>query len=64
LAIFNVLPIPAVDGGKILFLAIEAIRRKPVSQETEQKITTFCFGILILIAILVTIKDILRILKL
>jgi regulator of sigma E protease len=64
LAIFNVLPIPAVDGGKILFLAIEAVKKKPVSQETEQKITAFFFGLLILIAILVTIKDITRILKL
>jgi regulator of sigma E protease len=64
LAIFNALPIPAVDGGKILFLTIEAIRKKPISQETEQKITAFCFGFLILVAILVTIKDIARILKL
>jgi regulator of sigma E protease len=64
LAIFNVLPIPAVDGGKILFLTIEAIKKKPISQETEQKITAFCFGILILMAIFISIKDITRILKL
>jgi regulator of sigma E protease len=64
LAIFNILPIPAVDGGKLLFLGIEAVRKRPVSQETEQKITAFCFGLLILIAIFVTIKDIARILKL
>jgi regulator of sigma E protease len=61
LAIFNLLPIPALDGGKLLFLGIEAIRKKPVSQKTEQNITNFFFGLLILLMILVTIKDIMRI---
>lgn len=64
LAIFNLLPIPALDGGKVLFLMIEAIRRKPISMKTEQKITAFFFGLLILLAIFATIKDISRILKL
>ncbi len=59
-ALFNALPIPAVDGGKLLFLGIEAVRRKPISQETEEKITTFFFGIIIIVAFLVTIKDILK----
>jgi regulator of sigma E protease len=58
LAIFNVLPIPALDGGKLLFLAIEGIRKKAVSPETEKKVTAFFFGILVILAILVTIKDI------
>jgi len=61
LALFNVLPIPAVDGGKLLFLGIEAARKKPVSPKTEQKITTFCFSLLVALAIWVTIKDISRI---
>jgi len=58
LAIFNILPIPALDGGKLLFLVIEGIRKKAISPETEKKITAFFFGILVILAILVTIKDI------
>jgi regulator of sigma E protease len=60
LAIFNLLPIPALDGGKILFLLIEGVRRKPISKEIEEKITTFFFAILLLIFLLVTISDIKR----
>ncbi len=60
-AIFNVLPIPAVDGGKLLFLLIEAIRRKPVSQKIEQNVTTVCFSLLLALMVFVTIKDIMRI---
>lgn len=61
LAIFNILPIPPLDGGKLLFLLIEGIRKKPVSPETEKKVTAFFFGILLLLAIWVTIKDISKI---
>lgn len=60
LALFNVLPIPAVDGGKLLFLGIEAIRRKPVSQKVEQQITATFFTLLIVLMIWITIKDIAR----
>jgi len=60
LAVFNILPIPALDGGKLLFLGIEKIRRKPVPQEIEQKITAFFFFILIALIIFVTFKDIQR----
>lgn len=60
LAIFNVLPIPALDGGKLLFLGIEKIRKKPVSQKIEQNITTLFFALLIALMIWVTIRDIAR----
>ncbi len=60
-AIFNVLPIPAVDGGKLLFLVIEAVRKKPVSEKIEQNITALCFSVLIILMIFVTIKDVMRI---
>jgi len=56
LAIFNLLPIPALDGGKLLFLTIEAVRRKPVPQKVEQNITAFFFLLLITFMIFVTIK--------
>lgn len=61
LAIFNILPIPALDGGKLLFLGIEKVRRKPVSQKIEQSITSIFFALLIALMIWVTIKDIIRI---
>lgn len=60
LAVFNILPIPALDGGKLVFLGIEKIRKKPVSEKVEKNITTFFFGLLILLMIWVTIKDITR----
>jgi regulator of sigma E protease len=58
LAIFNILPIPALDGGKLLFLTIEKIQRKPLSQKIEQTITSFFFALLLALLIWVTIKDI------
>lgn len=61
IALFNLVPIPAVDGGKILFLVIEAIKRKPINYKIEQNITAVFFGLLILLMIFITIKDIIRI---
>jgi regulator of sigma E protease len=61
LAIFNLLPIPALDGGKLLFLGIEAVRGKPISQRIEQSITLIFFFLLISLMIFVTIQDIIRI---
>ena len=57
-AIFNLFPIPAVDGGRILFLMIEKIRRKPISQRTEILVNNICFYLLIALLFVVTIKDI------
>lgn len=56
LAIFNLLPIPALDGGKLLFLAIEKIRSKAVAPKVEQIVTTVFFFLLISLSIFVTIK--------
>jgi len=58
LAILNILPIPALDGGKLLFLGIEAARKRPISQKIEQQITAVFFALLIALIIWVTIKDI------
>jgi regulator of sigma E protease len=60
LAIFNALPIPAVDGGRLFFLAIEAARRKPLAAHIEQRVNGFFFFLLITFMIWVTIKDITR----
>jgi len=58
LALFNIFPIPALDGGRLLFLGIEAIRRKPMKQQIEQKINTYFFLALIGLMILLSIRDI------
>lgn len=56
IAIFNLFPIPALDGGKLIFLIIEKIKGSPVSVKIEQNITIVCFIILILLSIFITIK--------
>ena len=61
LGVTNLLPIPALDGGKILILLIEAIRRKPMKQETEVNIQLLGFAILIALSLYVTYNDIVRI---
>ena len=61
LGVTNLLPIPALDGGKILILIIEAIRRKPLDQQLEINIQLLGFSILIALSLYVTYNDILRI---
>ena len=56
----NLLPLPAFDGGHILFILIEIIRRKPVSPELEAKIHTIGFILLLLLMVIVTINDIIK----
>jgi regulator of sigma E protease len=60
LAVFNILPIPALDGGKLVFLGIEKLRGRPVNQNVEQKITATFFFLLLSLIIWVTIKDIIN----
>ena len=60
LGVTNLLPIPALDGGKILILLIEAIRRKPMKQETEVNIQLLGFALLIALSLYVTYQDVLR----
>jgi len=51
-----------VDGGKLLFLGIEALRKKPIPELWEKRMSAFVFVLLLTLMILVTIKDIARIL--
>lgn len=60
LGIFNLIPIPALDGGKIMINLLEAIRKKPLKQETEAYITLFGVAVMVLLMIAVTWNDILR----
>ncbi len=61
LGITNLLPVPALDGGKILILFIEAIRRKPLNEKTEINIQLIGFSLLIILSLYVTYNDVLRI---
>lgn len=56
----NLLPIPAFDGGHILFIIIEKIKGSPVNPETENKIHTIGLFLLMLLMVLITFNDILR----
>jgi regulator of sigma E protease len=58
LGIINILPIPALDGGRIMFVLIEKIKGAPVSQKVEQAFHTLFFVLLMLLMLAVTYKDI------
>ena len=60
LVIVNLLPIPALDGGKLLLNFIEAIRRKPIDPEKEMLLTLIGFAFLMILMVLVTWNDIQR----
>lgn len=60
LALVNILPFPALDGGRILFVAIEKLKGRPVKQSVEAWIHTIGFWILIALIVVVTYKDIVR----
>ncbi|GAA3024102.1 RIP metalloprotease RseP [Tetragenococcus solitarius] len=60
LGIVNLLPIPGLDGGKLLLNIVEAVRGKPISEEKEGIITLVGFGLLMLLMVLVTWNDIQR----
>jgi regulator of sigma E protease len=62
LAIFNLLPIPALDGGRLLLLIIEKIKGSPINDKVEKSLIAFSFFILVGILILVTIYDVQRLL--
>ena len=63
LGVTNLLPIPALDGGKILLLIIEGIRKKPLKQELEAQLQLLGFSLLIALSIYVTYNDVLRVIK-
>ncbi len=60
LGIINFLPIPALDGGRFLFLAIEKIRRKPVPRRAEAIIHQIGFALLLTMVLIVTYRDLVR----
>jgi len=60
LAIINILPIPALDGGRILFIMLEKLKGKPVSQKFEARAHNIGFALLITLMVVVTFRDVAR----
>jgi regulator of sigma E protease len=60
LAVFNVLPIPALDGGRLLFIWIELLMQKRVSAEVEQKINSWGMMFLLTLMVLISLQDVWR----
>ncbi|MDU4959868.1 MAG: RIP metalloprotease RseP [Sporomusaceae bacterium] len=60
LGLINLLPVPVLDGGHVVTLAIEAVRRKPLSKESLQFVQMIGFSLLILLMLLATFKDLTR----
>jgi regulator of sigma E protease len=63
LAVVNVLPLPALDGGRLLFVVIEAITGRKVNQRIEQLTHTIGMAALLLLIVLITFSDISKLLK-
>lgn len=57
LAIINILPIPALDGGRILFVLIEKLKGSPISRNTEGMVHQIGFVLLLLLMVVVTVRD-------
>ena len=60
LGVFNLLPIPALDGGRLVFLAVEAVIRRPVSERVQENLTLATFILLFGLMIFATYNDVIR----
>ncbi len=60
LAVFNLLPVPALDGGRLVFLSVEAVTGKPVPPKIEGYIHLVGFAILIGLAIVIAVSDVMK----
>ena len=63
LAILNILPIPALDGGHLMFLIIEKIKGRPLDEKVIEKISSIFFSLLIILMILIVFNDITMLVK-
>lgn len=63
LGIFNLLPIPALDGSRLMFIAVEGIRGKPVDPKKESMVHLVGFALLLVLMVAVTYNDILRLMS-
>ncbi len=63
IGLFNLIPIPALDGSRLLFLLVEAVRGKPVNPAKENFVHLVGFFLLMLLMVLVTYKDVIKLLS-
>lgn len=63
IGLLNLLPIPALDGGRLVFLGIEAVTKKKLSKKLENSINMTMFYLLLILFVYVTYNDILRIIR-
>ena len=63
LGVFNLFPIPALDGGRLLFILIEWVRGKPVPPEKEGLVHLIGFGLLLILVVVITFNDVLRLIR-
>jgi regulator of sigma E protease len=63
LACMNVLPIPALDGGRWLLITIFKLRKKELTKEKEEKIVGRAFMAIIILALIVTVIDVMRLIQ-
>jgi len=60
LAIFNLLPLPILDGGHVFFLFIEKLRGRPLDRKADELITRLGFSLIIFLAVLITCNDLVK----
>lgn len=60
IGIMNLLPLPALDGGRLIFLIVEGIRRKPIPPEKEGMVHAIGLGLLLVLFVVITYRDIIR----
>jgi regulator of sigma E protease len=58
LAVINLLPFPALDGGRIIFVIIEAIKKSPINPKVAGTVNMVGFAIFILLMIIVSVRDV------
>jgi regulator of sigma E protease len=63
LAVMNVLPIPALDGGRWFVMTIYRLRKKELTKEREEKIQAIGFSVLMILIVVVTIGDVAKLFK-
>jgi regulator of sigma E protease len=60
LAVINLVPVPALDGGRLVFVAIEAVTRRPINPVWSTRLNIIGFGLLMLLMVVVTFNDIVK----
>lgn len=62
LAVINLIPFPALDGGRLFIILVEAIKRSPLNPKFVNRVNTIGFAVLILLMVVVTYSDIVKLL--